>query len=121
MAKEFKHKWLPVMICQLLTMFAACTVFEILPLVLSAETGFVFYPLCMWGILPLIGAITAYFAVRHGLNAYAAWFLPPIVITAVHWAGIGYPPAHVGMPLLAGFLSLVGGAAGEEKNKRKRH
>jgi small-conductance mechanosensitive channel len=76
------------------------------------------YRAMMWGVVPLSGAVTAFFAVFRGLNSFAAFWLPPVVQTAVHWLITGMPPLSAGMPLTAALVSIVGAAAGEEARRR---
>ena len=78
------------------------------------------YQAMMWGVVPLSGAVTAFFAVRLGLNSFAAFWLPPVVQTAVHWLIAGMPPLSAGMPLTAALISIVGAAAGEETSRRDK-
>ena len=78
------------------------------------------YAVLMWGAVPLSGAVTAYFMVRLGMNAFAAFWLPPVIATAVHWLIAGLPPLSFGMTLTAALLSIVGAAAGEETLKRAK-
>ncbi len=76
------------------------------------------YAVMMWFVVPLLGALTAFYMVRRGVVAFAAFWLPPILQTLVHWLVAGLPPLSAGMPLTAALLSLVGAAAAEELNKR---
>ena len=76
------------------------------------------YGALMWGVIPLTGAVTAFFAVRLGINAFAAFWLPPVAQTACHWLISGLPPLSFGMPVTAMLVSIVGAAAGEEWMKR---
>ncbi len=78
------------------------------------------YAALMWGVAPLSGAVTAFFMVRLGINAFAAFWLPPVVATAVHWLIAGVPPLSFGMTLTAALLSILGAAAGEESIKRAK-
>jgi hypothetical protein len=87
-------------------------------LLAEADAAGAAYGFMMWAALPLTGALTAFYAVRMGLVGFAAFWLPPILETLVHWLIAGYPPLSVGMPLTAALLSIVGAAAGEELNRR---
>ena len=78
------------------------------------------YGICLWLLLPLAGAVSAYLATVKGLLNYAAWLAPAIVLVAVHALLYGYAP-HLGQVFLLAFVSLVGAAAGEVvKRGRKR-
>ena len=71
----------------------------------------------LWGIMPLGGAAAGYLAVRRGLNNYLAWLAPPLMEALANLLVWGYPPA-AGPVFLCGFLSLVGAAAGEVRNRQ---
>lgn len=84
---------------------------------LSMWLGGVVHGAFQWGIVPLGGAVAAYVAVRKGLNNYLAWLAPPLMEVLGNWLVWGYPPA-VGPVFLCGFISLVGAAAGEVRNRQ---
>jgi len=69
-----------------------------------------------WTLVPLCGAATAYWLTRKGINQYLTWILPPVCYSALPWLVIGYPP-KAGVMLLCVFVSVVGAAAGEVKNR----
>ena len=69
------------------------------------------YGICLWLLLPLAGAVSAYLATVKGLLNYAAWLAPAIVLVAVHALLYGYAP-HLGQLFLLAFVSLGGAAAG---------
>jgi hypothetical protein len=73
----------------------------------------------MWFAVPLSGALTAFYMVRRGVVAFAAFWLPPVLQTLVHWLVAGLPPLSVGMPLATGLISLVGAATADELSRRK--
>ena len=70
------------------------------------------YNVALWALTPLIGAITAFQAVRRGLLNYAAWIAPPACLCAAHTLIWGYLPS-AGAMLLCAFIALVGAASGE--------
>lgn len=71
----------------------------------------------LWLLPCSVGPVTACIATRKGLISYAAWFVPPLVHSAVPWLCIGYPPTP-GSMLVCAFLSLVGAAAGDVLYRR---
>lgn len=77
------------------------------------------YLAMMWFAVPLSGALTAFYMVRRGVVAFAAFWLPPILHTLVHWLVAGLPPLSALMPVTTALLSMVGAAAAEELTKRK--
>lgn len=88
-------------------------------LIIPPDIGKWAYGLVMWGVIPCAGAVCAYRATRGGLSGYAAWAIPCVCQTAVHWLMLGYPPQTAGMPMLCGAFSLVAAAAGQVMNERK--
>lgn len=103
-------KWPVVGLVQIGTMLLAGAALALTQL-LGAASGIAF-----WGAMPLIGGVSAYRATRRGLLNYAAWLAPPVCMTASHWLIWSYPP-DPGPALLCAFVSLVGAAAGEVKNR----
>ena len=83
-------------------------------LALSLWVNHVLYSVCMWGLMPLIGLVSAYLATVKGLLNYAAWIAPPAAMALSHTIIWFYPPA-AGPVLLCAFVSLIGAAAGEVK------
>ena len=82
------------------------------------------YNLMLWVVAPLLGALTAFQAVRRGLLNHAAWIAPPACLCIAHTLIWGYLP-HAGAMLLCAFIALVGAAAGEvytqqHKNQTRR-
>lgn len=74
----------------------------------------------IWALLPVVGAWTAFRAVRKGVNPYVSWILPPVAETfAGLIASMGYAPDAGGVFLTA-LIALVGGAAGDVVNRRTR-
>ena len=84
---------------------------------LSLWLGGIVHGAFLWAIVPLCGMASGYIAVRRGLNNYLAWLAPPLMEALANLLVWGYPPA-VGPVFLCGFLSLVGAAAGEVRNRQ---
>ena len=79
---------------------------------LCAGAGPVVRGIALWALMPCAGAVTAFCAMRRGLNNYLAWLAPPVGLYIAHFALWGYaPPA--GPALLCALIALVGAAAGE--------
>ena len=113
--KKRRWPWLMLGQAAVVASFAALAVAALLA---GPTVAGPMYAALMWGVVPLVGAVTAFFMVRLGVNAFAAFWLPPVVATAVHWLIAGLPPLSFGMTLTATLLSIVGAAAGEESLKR---
>ena len=75
-----------------------------------------------WGILPLVGAYTAFKITRKGNNPYISWILPPVMASFGGLiASMGYTPDAAGVFVCA-FISIVGAAAGDVVNRElNRH
>ena len=84
---------------------------------LSLWLGKLVHAAFLWGVAPLGGAAAGYIAVRRGLNNYLAWLAPPLMEALANLLIWGYPPS-AGPVFLCGFLSLVGAAAGEVRNRQ---
>ena len=69
-----------------------------------------------WGLYPAASAASAYLATRFGLSNYLSWIAPPVAYAAVPWAMIGFPP-DAGAMFLVSFLSILGAAAGDVRNR----
>ena len=81
------------------------------------------YGILVWVIVPLCGAVTAFYCVRKDVNPYVSWIMPPIAeLIAFVLITMGYAPQG-GMTLLTVFTSLIGAAAGDTYTKiqRKEH
>lgn len=87
---------------------------------LSLYRGRVFYNVCSWAILPLLGMISAYMVTVHGVNNYLAWIAPPTAGLAAHYLSFFYMPDSAGPSLVCAFASIVGAAAGDVSKKLKR-
>lgn len=75
--------------------------------------------LLQWILLPLCGAFSAGVFAYSGVSQYAAWLMPPVIVSALPWLLIGYPVAP-GVMLLCCLLSMFGAATGEVALKRSR-
>jgi hypothetical protein len=114
-----KTRWPWILLGQALIM-SLLTALAVFLLIAGPDEAWPAYAALMWGVIPLAGAVTAFFAVRLGLNAYAAFWLPPVMQTAAHWLISGMPPLSAGMPMIAALVSIVGAAAGEEWTRRQK-
>ena len=72
------------------------------------------------GLMPLLGAVSAYFATRHGVNNYLAWLAPPLCAYLAHYIVTTYAPSDAGPTLLTAFLSIIGAAAGHVRNEQTK-
>lgn len=113
-----RRRWPWLLLGQALSV-SILTALSVLLLSAEADAG-VLYSVMMWGVVPLGGALAAFIAVRMGLNAFAAFWLPPVFQTAVHWGISGFPPLSAGMPLATALAAIVGAATGEEWMKREK-
>lgn len=85
---------------------------------LAAGLPPVFSGLTLWLFMPVIGALSAFQAVRRGLLNYVAWLPPPVCLYIAHYLLWRYaPPA--GPALLCAFIALIGAAAGEVYKERQ--
>ena len=77
------------------------------------------YRLTFCVILPLIGLFEAYFVVRRGINCYLSWILPPIGMALGHLIVYGHLPSDALGCLLCALACIIGGAAGDVKNREE--
>lgn len=105
--KQTKLKWLWILLIQLVSMLALGALIS-----LSVLPGKIFHGICLWGLMPICGFISAYTATKKGLLNYAAWIAPPVMEVFGNLLVWGYSPA-MGPVFLCAFISLVGAAAGE--------
>lgn len=115
--QRMKRRW-PLILLAQVGVVAALTALAVMTLLAGPNEAGPLYEALMWGVVPLSGAATAFFLVRLGVSAFAAFWLPPVTATAVHWLIAGVPPLSFGMTLTAALVSIVGAAAGEEWTKR---
>ena len=112
--KSLKRNWIMALAIQSLESLALGFLVSLamgLPLLASG--------VALWLLLPCLGALTAFQAVRRGLLNYAAWLAPPIGLYVAHFALWHYsPPA--GPALLCAFVALIGAASGEVWRQRQR-
>ena len=66
-----------------------------------------------WGLMPVMGMISAYMATVRGVNNYLAWPAPPVCAFVAYWLALGYTPEGTGPTLLCALLAIFGAAAGE--------
>ena len=116
---RMKRRW-PWLILGQAAIVALVTALAVAALLVDPAMAGPMYAALMWGAVPLSGAVTAFFMVRLGVNPFAAFWLPPVIATAVHWLIAGLPPLSFGMTLTATLVSIVGAAAGEESTKRAK-
>lgn len=107
-------RWLWIWLLQFVCMLAAAMLLS-----LSLWLGGLAYGLCLWGIMPIAGAISACLATKAGLLNYAAWIAPPLMLILGHNLLWSYAP-NPGPVLVCAFVSLVGAATGEVMKRRGR-
>ena len=74
----------------------------------------------LWGLVPMLGALSAFMLVKRGYNAYLSWIAPPLALTlGALIASMGYLPDGAAV-LLDAFLSIVGAAVGDSLINRKK-
>lgn len=117
--QSHKTRWPWILLGQALIV-SLLTALAVVLLIAGPDEAWPLYGSLMWGAIPLAGAVTAFFAVKLGLNAFAAFWLPPVMQTAAHWLISGMPPLSAGMPMVAALVSVVGAAAGEEWTRRQK-
>ncbi|MBQ3425205.1 MAG: hypothetical protein IJH38_08410 [Clostridia bacterium] len=110
-----KLRWLAVWMIQIGSMMAIGMLTALMQMPGGLPGG-----ILLWAAMPLTGALSAYHAVRNGLNNYLAWIAPAPCLFAAYAILWGYsPPAGAG--ILTAFVSLVGAATGEVRNSRNDH
>lgn len=118
MRQGFGFLWLAVWVVQIVLELAVSLILVFIALQLPMPAAGWVFGTVMWGVLPLLGALTAYLATRRGLNNYVSWLAPP----AAQWAGVmlltGFPP-EMGPVFTCALVALVGAAAGYEVNRRQ--
>ena len=102
-----KVRWLWILLIQIISMLALGALVS-----LSIIPGKIFHGICLWGVMPVCGFISACLATKKGLLNYAAWIAPPVMEVLSNLLVWGYSPA-VGPVFLCAFISLVGAATGE--------
>lgn len=105
--KYIPLKWLWILLIQLISMLALGALIS-----LSVIPGKIFHGICLWGVMPVCGFISACLATKKGLLNYAAWIAPPIMEIFGNLLVWGYSPT-MGPVFLCAFISLVGAATGE--------
>lgn len=105
--KPIRAKWLWIFLIQLISMLALGALIS-----LSVIPGKIFHGICLWGVMPICGFISACMATKKGLLNYAAWIAPPVMEVFGNLLVWGYSPT-AGPVFLCAFISLVGAATGE--------
>ena len=79
--------------------------------------------ICLWAVLPAVGALGAYFVTVKGINNYIAWLLPPVGAIAGHFLAFFYPPKEPFAYLFIAIISIIGAATGDvvKKNAKNRN
>lgn len=116
MIQKIMRNWKLMWLLQLAIMLIVSLCASYLPLCFPSAV-LVLRIIFLWFLPSLVGAWTACMLTRAGLTAYASWFLPPLVHSAVPWLLIGYPPSAASM-LVCAFVSLVGAAVGDVLYRR---
>lgn len=113
--KDIRLRWLWILLVQMVSMLALGALIS-----LSIIPGKLFHGICLWGVMPVCGFISACLATRKGLNNYAAWIAPAMMEVFGNLLVWGYSPT-MGPVFWCAFISLVGAATGEvlkRQNKR---
>lgn len=79
---------------------------------LTLALGKIPHGICLWGLTPIAGAVSACLATKRGLNNYAAWIAPPLMLIAGYFL-IWHMLPQPGPVLLCAFISLIGAATGQ--------
>ena len=87
---------------------------------LSLYLGAVVNSVCVWVLLPLMGAVTSYKITVRGVNNYLAWILPPLMGVIAHYLAFFYLPQTPGAFLVCAVASIVGAAAGDVVKKSRK-
>ena len=102
-----RWRWPVAWLVQILEMLAAGALTA-----LAVPFGAVIRNICAWGLMPLLGLLSACSATRRGLLNYAALPAPPVCMALTHWLIWSYMP-DPGPVLVCALAALVGAAAGE--------
>lgn len=100
-------RWLWILLIQIISMLALGALIS-----LSIIPGKIFHGICLWGVMPVCGFISACLATKKGLLNYAAWIAPPVMEVFSNLLVWGYSPT-MGPVFTCAFISLVGAATGE--------
>lgn len=74
----------------------------------------------MWGVLPPLGALSAYLVTRKGVNNYLGWMPPPLAMVSGHYLAFFFLPSSAGPVFLCAFCAVVGAAVGDTRNRFER-
>ena len=91
---------------------AVCCFAVALGISLTLYIGGVLYNLCLWGLMPVFGALSACIATIKGVNNYLAWIVPPSAVMlawVIQW-GYSITPGPI---FVCALISLIGAATGE--------
>ena len=75
------------------------------------------YNICMWGVWPVLGLVSAYMVTVRGVNNFAAWIMPPAAGLMAHYLAFFYLPDSAGPFFICAVTSIVGAAAGDVTKK----
>lgn len=100
-------RWLWIWLIQLMSLLGFAMLVS-----LTLALGKIVHGVCLWGLMPLAGAVSAALATVKGLNNYAAWIAPPLMLLLGYFL-VWKVPAPVGPVFLCGFVALVGAATGQ--------
>lgn len=75
-------------------------------------------PVFQWIALPALSALTSALLAFSGVSCYAAWLMPPVIVSAVPWLIIGYPLSP-GIMLFCALTAMIGASFGEVLQKRR--
>lgn len=78
------------------------------------------YGACVWGLLPMAGAVSAWLVTIKGVNNYLAWIASPTAGIVAYYLSFFYMPDSAGQIFVCALASIVGAAAGDVKKKTKR-
>lgn len=109
-----KWKWPVAWLVQFVEMFAAGAI-----VALTDMLPPVIYGVMAWAVMPVLGLLSACRTTQRGLLNYAAWIAPPACMWLSYYLIWSYSP-NPGPALLCAFLSLVGAAAGEVLNQKRK-
>ena len=87
---------------------------------LALLLGGVAYGACQWALLPLLGAVSAYFVTVRGVSNYLAWIAPPFMGIIAHYLAFFYLPPTAGPFFVCAAVSVVGAATGDVVKKARK-
>lgn len=117
MKKERHFPWPLVWAAEWGAMLLCCALCVFMPLWVQPYS--VAQGACLYGVVPLAGLACAYASVRRGVHGLLAWIPPVGALCVVYALFVGTLPTG-GSCAVAFLAGLLGGAAGVEKNRRKK-